>query len=213
MRKCEICDTSQGIIKGKNGKFKIDMCEKHYYQMQKYGTIRERTQQTPNEITINGDTMEIVLYNRNSIEVARAIADSIHYNEIKKYKWYKGGAGYCQSKIGDKIVYLHRLVTNAPEGLVVDHINHNTLDNRSNNLRICTQRDNAHNKIINANSLSGYNGVIWSKEFRKWKVQIKINKVNKFIGYYNDLQKAIDARLNAEDKHYGEFAYNKEELQ
>jgi hypothetical protein len=55
---------------------------------------------------------------------------------------------------------MHRFIMNAPDGKVIDHINHNTLDNRKENLKVCTQKDNLKNRLPNSNKHSSqYRGV------------------------------------------------------
>lgn len=64
---------------------------------------------------------------------------NIEYNKSKK-------DFYAYVMYNKKKIRLHRLITNAPKGLVVDHINGNTLDNRRENLRVCTQKENTQNR-------------------------------------------------------------------
>jgi hypothetical protein len=71
-------------------------------------------------------------------------------------------SNYCTISRKDtkKLQPLHRLIMNTPDGMVVDHINHNGLDNRKKNLRNCTKSENAKNKRF------GYkNKLHWSNEF------------------------------------------------
>lgn len=78
------------------------------------------------------------------------------YKKIKKYKWCitrsagrtrKAGEPYACTYIKGKKIYLHRFLMNSPEGLIVDHINHQTLDNRRENLRVVTHSENMKNRI------------------------------------------------------------------
>lgn len=93
-----------------------------------------------------------------------------------------------------------------PEGMVIDHINHNGLDNRKCNLRICTNQENICNCEIPKNNKSGCKGVYWAKDKQKWTVQVTINHKTKYIGRYENLEDAIKARQEASKKYYGDFA-------
>lgn len=85
-----------------------------------------------------------------------AVIDKVKYKFIKKYTWRvtrSGGKGrkhgepYAATTIKGKKIYMHRLLMGLPEGLQVDHINKQTLDNRCENLRIVTQSENNRNRI------------------------------------------------------------------
>ena len=68
--------------------------------------------------------------------------------------------GYVAFKSGNlRDKYLHRVIMNCPEGMVVDHKNHNPLDNRKENLRICSYRENGLNRGRPRNNITGYKGV------------------------------------------------------
>lgn len=56
------------------------------------------------------------------------------------------GSYYVISKINGKTTYLHRFLLDAPNGMTVDHVNHDTLDNRRANIRLCTMRENGENR-------------------------------------------------------------------
>lgn len=90
--------------------------------------------------------------------------------------------------------------------LVVDHINHNGLDNRKCNLRVCTNKQNVCNCLVSKNNKSGHKGVYWSKDRNKWTVQVSYNCKVKYIGRYEKLEDAIKARKEAAKKYYGEYA-------
>ena len=84
---------------------------------------------------------------------------------ILALRWYAkqsgyGGHFYAVSKsLGRENTRLHRLIANPSKGLVVDHINGNTLDNRKAILRVCTTRQNLLNRRTNRNSPCGFRGV------------------------------------------------------
>ena len=64
--------------------------------------------------------------------------------------------------------YFHRLILNAKKGEVVDHINHNTLDNKKENLRICTNQENAFNSRLSKRNKSGIKGVAYNEKEKLW---------------------------------------------
>jgi hypothetical protein len=76
-----------------------------------------------------------------------AMVDAADFAWLNKHKWHAmHGSSYARSTIDGKSVFMHRLIMNAPAGLVVDHWNGNIWDNRRSNLRICTQAENLRNK-------------------------------------------------------------------
>lgn len=88
-----------------------------------------------------------------------------------------------------------------PEGMVIDHINHNGLDNRKCNLRICTNQENICNCEIPKNNKSGCKGYIGLKTSKSG-----LYNKTKYIGRYENLEDAIKARQEASKKYYGDFA-------
>ena len=105
------------------------------------------------------------------------------------------------------IVALHQFVLDTDK--TVDHIEHDTLDNRKSKLRIVETKDNLKNrKGRNINNKSGYRNVSWSKSEKKWLVQLQIDKKNRVLGKfpYEELDKAGAFAEEMRQKYYGEFA-------
>lgn len=143
---CIVCGST---YKCQNYKGKDTYCNKHYLQMNRYGKIKERTKFDKNEIVLKEDYAEIMLYNNECEIIDKAFIDLDDVDKIKDIKWYKGTRGYVQNikGKGTSRICLHRYITNCPRDLVVDHINHNVLDNRKNNLKVCTQKENCNNRL------------------------------------------------------------------
>lgn len=146
-----------------------------------------------------------------------AIVDPEDFERLNKYKWYasKGGSTfYAVRSAWDPVnkkkrtIKMHRQIINPPYPLVVDHINHNGLDNRKANLRPATKSQNTINKacIKQKGAHSKYHGVTWQKSINKWQAQIRINSIQTIIGYYNDEIKAAKAYDTAAKKYHGDFA-------
>lgn len=98
---------------------------------------------------------------------------------------------------------LHRFLTNCPKGLHVDHINHNTLDNRrSANLRIATFSQNKQNcSGLYKNNKSGVRGVYWNSRDQIWRGVVRVNKKDIHIGSFRDLIEAEIAMKEARRKY------------
>lgn len=87
-----------------------------------------------------------------------------------------------------------------------DHINHDTLDNRRANLRIATKSQNQMNQRIKATNTSGYKGVRFISEHERWRADIRVRGVKKFLGNFVRPELAYAAYCAAALEHYGEFA-------
>ena len=115
-------------------------------------------------------------------------------------KYVKGSGRKNQKNI---CIYFHRIITNAPKGKVVDHINGNKLDNRKENLRVCTQRENMVNCGMLKNNKSGYKGVSWHKAAKKWESYLHFNNKKIRLGFFEDIEKAAEKRNKAFNKYFG----------
>lgn len=104
-----------------------------------------------------------------------------------------------------KYTYLHREVLNFPTGLV-DHINMDKLDNRKENLRVCTKAENARNSSKSKNNTSGYKGVYLNKRTNSWMAAIIVNRKQLHLGYFKNKLDAALAYNEAALIHHGEYA-------
>lgn len=103
-------------------------------------------------------------------------------------------------------VFLHKFVMNEKEN-IVDHIEHNTLDNRKKNLRVTTNDLNTKNrKSKNSNNKSGYRNVCWLKSYGQWCVQLSIEGKNTRLGFFDDVDEAGKYSEEMRQKYYGEYA-------
>lgn len=195
-------------VEGCNNKYRCKgYCNRHYKQFRKHGRILDIIQHDSNEIIEYEDYAEIVLYGKDGNEVARTMIDLEYVDIVKDYKWYLTKDGYAyNSEVGR----LHRFLTKPTGDLVIDHINHNRLDNRVSNLRICTRQQNNFNTETRCDNSSGITGVYWVKRNNRWVAQITINGKLKHIGYYNTKEEAAEARRQAEIEYFGEFAPTRE---
>lgn len=110
----------------------------------------------------------------------------------------------CKARTGDNKIYpAHRIIWEMhngpiPPGMDIDHINGVRDDNRIENLRCVTPADNSRNRKVGTNNESGFLGVAWYKPGSKWVARISKNGKWSHIGYFDDLDDAINARQQAE---------------
>jgi hypothetical protein len=148
-----------------------------------------------------------------------AIVDSDDYDRLNTYKWCLSKTprtNYAMrstkarrikgKRAKRKTILMHRFILNAPPGLVVDHINHDGLDNRKSNLRLCTRKQNNHNKRPQGKT-SKYKGVYFSKLRKKFIARIQMNGKTTYIGLFTDQIAAAKAYDKKARELFGEFAY------
>ncbi len=140
-----------------------------------------------------------------------AAVDTEDFNRVSQYNWCAVQDDRCwyanTFKRDGTPMAMHRLILNAPKGLVVDHIDHNGLNNRKSNLRLCTNRQNQQNRRPTRGSNSRYKGVHWCNTHRKFRARITHNGERLHLGYFDseiDAAKAYDKKAR---ELFGEFAY------
>lgn len=150
------------------------------------------------------------------------IVDDDDFEKVKQFKWnyhhqkpdhdYKYGraARRCKCPIAKGVyptIFLHRQIMSCPKGFCIDHINHNTLDNRKSNLRICTTSQNAMNsRKCRTKKTSEYKGVSYDRFTNKWMMMIELDGKR----YRKRFCDEIDAALHYDTKArelFAEFAH------
>ena len=137
--------------------------------------------------------------------MGRTLIDLEDIDKVKNLRWCLNGNGYVLHGTRKNKVFLHRLLTNCPDDMIVDHINRNPLDNRKNNLRIVNNQQNSMNKGAQKRNTSGHKGVSWDKSRNKWYTYITVNYKLINLGRFSILEDAIEARKKAEIKYFGEY--------
>ncbi len=156
----------------------------------------EKRKVTLNKYILTDDVCKCILSNGEE-----CLFDREDYPKIAQHNWRKTD-DYVYAMIDGRRKAIHRVIIDCPEGMVVDHINRNPLDNRKCNLRICTPLQNSWNKI-HSRFKTEHRGIIKLKN--EWVVRICVNYEIITIGRYKNFEDAVDARLKAEKFYFGEF--------
>jgi hypothetical protein len=145
-----------------------------------------------------------------------ALVEPFDYYRLKSFNWYLGSNGkefyaFRNMKIGPgkvKMVSMHRQIMDFPKGLLVDHHNSITLDNRRANLRLATHAENACNRPkIRSKTSSQYIGVYFEKRTGRYTVKIRVNNGKRlWLGRFNSELDAAKAYDDAAKKYHGDFA-------
>ena len=140
-----------------------------------------------------------------------AIVDDEDFNELAQYRWkytHRGYAARYYRRDGKVcITYMHREIMMAPQGMEVDHRNGNKLDNRRENLRLCTRAENARNQPKSKKNTSGFKGVFYQDRKLPWRARIRCGdgrRVN--LGSFKTPEDAALAYNAAALRFHGEFA-------
>jgi hypothetical protein len=155
-----------------------------------------------NKYVIDGDTVRILVESKKYglKEVLISLTDLARVDEgipgkICVYYDPHVKDFYAQYRGGNTVQKLHRFLMEFPDGFMIDHVNHNTLDNRSCNLRLADNRLNQSNR--DQETSSKYTGVYWNKQAKKWMAYINIDGKKHNLGYFESEESAYEAYLFA----------------
>ncbi len=142
-----------------------------------------------------------------------ALVDDNDYEWLSQWKWcvslMQSGPRAVRNALVDgkrKTICMSRQLMNSPIGMVVDHWDHNTLNNQRANLRRCTKSQNGANRRKTAGCSSRFKGVTWVKREGKWIAHIKVAGRNKHLGYFVDEVAAALAYNVEAAQQFEEFA-------
>jgi hypothetical protein len=145
-----------------------------------------------------------------------AIIDAEDEPLVSQYRWYAqksvSGTWYaqrtCRDEKGKKcMMSMHRFIMDAPKGMYVDHINHDGIDNRRENLRICTNRENIRNRSgVAKHNHSGFLGVSKKTGRNRWYAYVTIDRKRIRLGNFATPEEAARARDEGAKRYFGEFA-------
>lgn len=200
---CEICGRASHKKLKADGK---TVCNKHYKQFRKHKKFLDNNPRTiydRNEINIINGIAHMNLYDVHGNIVATTIFDVEDIPRVQYTKWKLSSSGYVMNtpKFQSSNKHLSRVIMQTDN--FVDHINHNTLDNRKCNLRIVTKSQNA----MNQNQPNGTN----KRKDGKFYAYIKKNQKMLNLGVYTDIEEAQWARWYAERIIFKEFARESKE--
>lgn len=136
-----------------------------------------------------------------------ALIDDSDFEYLSLHKWralvtrYKNNVKvYACTNKGE---YMHRMITNCPKGMKVDHDDGNTLNNQKHNLRICTHTENLRNQV---SSVKKYKGTEYKPKDKRFNAYIRVDKKSISLGYYKTEETAAYAYNVAALYYFKEFA-------
>lgn len=143
----------------------------------------------------------------NLVTGGEALIDDQDVELVSRHRWWQSSNPEYRYAESDDGLLMHRLILGVTETAVhVDHVNHDGLDNRRVNLRLCNHTQNQGNARRRRDNSSGFRGVSWSRQSGKYKAQIRDNKVKTYLGSYATAEEAALAYDVAARRIFGEFA-------
>lgn len=211
-RVCCVCGKKFNYQSSINGEY---YCYKHYEQVKKYGYHLDNTPRGKydrNDYRIIDDKAIFDTYDKNNVKNREFIIDLEDLDKVKDKKWRNHNGRISTTKNG-KNIHLNRFLLNLGDfecnGLVVDHIDGNPLNNSKNNLRVCNRSENSRNMHLTKST--GYVGI--SRDAvgnRLWYARIYFKRKGIRLFSSSNLKEVVYARYIAEELVYKEYTEQEE---
>jgi hypothetical protein len=136
-----------------------------------------------------------------------ATVDAADYPKVSQYRWYARRCGktiYAMRHARGGDMYMHRMIMRPRRGYIVHHLDHDGLNNRRDNLRVCTPRQHQSTRGPSGGT-SQYVGVYRCKD--RWEARIRHRGKVYYLGFYDTEVEAAKARDRKAYELHGEFAY------
>ncbi len=164
------------------------------------------------------------IYEINLTKGFKSSVDAEDFVWLNQWKWSYNGTAYAirgkylgkfDGKPKYKTLWMHREILRRhnllKENLETDHINRNPLDNRKENLRMVTRRENVINRGLHKKSKSGFKGVVWdgstTNKYKKWQARIVLNKKFINLGRFLTKEEAALAYNKVAKRYFGKYTY------
>lgn len=136
--------------------------------------------------------------------------DKEDYEKIRPYSWTTTKYGYIRASVGDGThIFMHTLIFgDNKQKKDIDHRNRKKNDNRKSNLREATRGENVINRDPISTNTSGVTGVFYHSVCEKWAARICKDGTEYHLGTFENFDKAVEARKEAEVNLFGEYAYD-----
>lgn len=142
-----------------------------------------------------------------------------HYHLVKDYKWhaywskatktyYAVRTASVRERLAGKPskIWIHVVINDTPNGMVTDHWDGDSLNNKCSNLKSVTHQQNIRKQKKSSRNTSGYKGVYWSSYHKRWMSGICINGKQTHIGQFIDIENAARSYDRRAIREFGEFA-------
>ncbi len=168
-----------------------------------------------NDILIKDD-YALIKINNSTLGEIETLIDIEDIDKVKEYYWnvridkrHPNCTLYVESRSNKKRIHLHRVITNCPQNMVVDHIDGNGLNNKKDNLRVCTQAVNCANKLMSNGKYKmgvSYDG---RRKLRKYNAYFR----GKYLGSFLTENEAHKAYLVEKENYITNYKIESEKEQ
>lgn len=159
-------------------------------------------------IEVYGDVAHMRLPSGAIVKFDTSMIDFVSQKAWRELKGKRTSYAACRVLDGEGKVLsglMHRILMDAPDNMVVDHINGDGLDNRKKNLRIVTKSQNAMNSRAHVDNITGLKGSHYDKRKGTYYSRIKVDCKNIYLGTFNTAEEAAQAYADASAKYHGEY--------
>jgi len=183
------------------------LCSRHYTQMMRNGKLfgNPKTRAPgKNDIITEGLISKIIIRDKDNYRIAEAIIDTSDLPKVKNKRWHLTTGNYVLDSHG---IMLHRYILSASKNDGdVDHADRNPLNCRKSNLRFATKTQNMGNMKIPSHNSSGYKGVSYFKQTKRWEAYISKKNKKVHLGFFKSKVDAAKSYNEAALEYFGEFA-------